>query len=68
MAAMKKQSQFMTPQEAADTLGVARGTVVKLVAQGDLEAITIQVSKKKRTMIQRASLDSFIERSRVVSK
>jgi excisionase family DNA binding protein len=59
----KPKPEFCTTQAVATRLGLARGTVMRLIKQHDLEAIRVQVSKTHQWRVKVASVDAYIKRA-----
>ena len=42
------QAQLLSPKQAADWLGVSRSTVDRMIADGELKALSLRHGKRKR--------------------
>jgi excisionase family DNA binding protein len=57
---------LLTPQQAAEQLGVTRGTVYELVKAGTLRAVRLGDGPKPRLRIRPEDLDRYVNASLVV--
>jgi len=59
--------QMITPDEAAEKLGINRGQLIRLIKSGKIKAINVGAGKRVCFRIHQSEIEKFIENNHVKS-